>query len=164
AKIADSAFLGVNFAANSLNGKGDWNTVTPDAAGVAPTAAEVVNEWETQSQADPTGFHVNVLEVSGTGEDLPTATALATVDTNVDDLKLGIIFGAAASGTLTTTVATTNLSGYTDDQLIGRILVVTSGQADGEATDITDYANTNGQLTFTPLTLAMGNNDTFKIV
>ena len=27
-----------------------------------PTAAEVVNEWETQSQADPTGFHVNVME------------------------------------------------------------------------------------------------------
>ncbi len=30
------------------------------------TAVAVVNEWETQSQADPTGFHVNVLEVNGT--------------------------------------------------------------------------------------------------
>ena len=27
------------------------------------TAAAVVDEWETQSQADPTGFHVNLLEV-----------------------------------------------------------------------------------------------------
>ena len=34
----------------------------------APTAAEVVNEWETQSQADPTGFHVNVKEVNGTAQ------------------------------------------------------------------------------------------------
>lgn len=33
--------------------------------GSALTAAAIVNEWETQSQADPTGFHVNVLEVNG---------------------------------------------------------------------------------------------------
>jgi len=38
------------------------NTTTP------PTAAAIVNEWETQSQADPTGFHVNVLEVGGTSQ------------------------------------------------------------------------------------------------
>lgn len=30
------------------------------------TAEDFVDEWETQSQADPTGFHVNVLEVGGT--------------------------------------------------------------------------------------------------
>jgi len=34
--------------------------------GSAPTAEEIVNEWETQSQADPTGFHVNVMEIGGT--------------------------------------------------------------------------------------------------
>ncbi len=39
-----------------------------------PTATEIVDEWETQSQADPTGFLVNVKEVNsveiiGTGED-----------------------------------------------------------------------------------------------
>jgi len=33
-----------------------------------PTAAAIVDEWETQSQADPTGFHVNVMEVAGTGQ------------------------------------------------------------------------------------------------
>jgi hypothetical protein len=32
----------------------------------APTAAQIVNEWESQSQLDPTGFHVNVIEVGGT--------------------------------------------------------------------------------------------------
>ncbi len=35
--------------------------------GTPPTASEIVNEWETQSQADPTGFHVNLLEVGGDG-------------------------------------------------------------------------------------------------
>lgn len=34
----------------------------------APTASQIVDEWETQSQADPTGFHVNVLEVNGTAQ------------------------------------------------------------------------------------------------
>lgn len=39
-----------------------------DFAAVLTTspAIHVVNEWETQSQADPTGFHVNVMEVGGT--------------------------------------------------------------------------------------------------
>lgn len=34
----------------------------------AITAAAIVNEWESQSQADPTGFHVNVKEVNGTAQ------------------------------------------------------------------------------------------------
>jgi hypothetical protein len=38
------------------------NTTTP------PTAAAIVNEWESQSQADPTGFHVNVKEIGGTAQ------------------------------------------------------------------------------------------------
>lgn len=36
--------------------------------GTPPTAAAIVDEWETQSQADPTGFHVNVKEVDGTAQ------------------------------------------------------------------------------------------------
>ena len=36
--------------------------------GTPPTAAAIVNEWETQSQADPAGFHVNVLEIGGTAQ------------------------------------------------------------------------------------------------
>ena len=33
-----------------------------------PTATEVIDEFETQSQVDPTGFHVNVKEVNGTAQ------------------------------------------------------------------------------------------------
>jgi hypothetical protein len=58
----------VSINASALDGKGDWNTVVPDAAGVAPTATEVVDEWETQALARPTGFRVNVMEVAGTGQ------------------------------------------------------------------------------------------------
>lgn len=92
------------------------------------------------------------------------ATALATVDSNVDDLKSGIIYGAAATGTISTTQATTNLTGYADDQFIGRYIVWLTGSCEGEATDITDYASASGLLTFSALTTAPGNGDTFKIV
>ena len=30
-----------------------------------PSATNIVDEWETQSQADPTGFHVNAKEING---------------------------------------------------------------------------------------------------
>ena len=36
--------------------------------GTPPTATAIVNEWESQSQTDPTGFQVNVLEVNGTAQ------------------------------------------------------------------------------------------------
>lgn len=43
---------------DAMRGTDGANTTTP------PTAAAIVNEWESQSQADPTGFHVNVKEVN----------------------------------------------------------------------------------------------------
>lgn len=95
---------------------------------------------------------------------LATAANLATVDTNVDNLNLGIIYGTAQTGTLSTTQCTSDLSGYTNDQLIGRVIIFTAGPADGEATDITDYASASGLLTFTALTLAPENGNAFKIV
>jgi len=73
--------------------------------GSAPTATEIVDEWETQSQADPTGFHVNVQEIGDTaqtpndnGADINTlvtrvTAAVATeakqdiIDTVVDAIK-----------------------------------------------------------------------------
>ena len=49
---------------------GDSGTIENAAGNVIQIGAElaapvIVNEWETQSQADPTGFHVNVLEIEG---------------------------------------------------------------------------------------------------
>lgn len=88
------------------------------------------------------------------------------IDTNVDDLKLGIIFGVAETGTLSTTAATTDLTGFTDDQLIGRTIIFLAGPADGEGATISDYASASGLITFTgtPLTLAPENGNAFKIV
>lgn len=43
-------------------------TTNTDMVSEPPTATAIVDEWETQSQADPTGFHVNVKEVNGTAQ------------------------------------------------------------------------------------------------
>jgi hypothetical protein len=57
-----------------------------------PTAADIVDEWETQSQADPTGFHVNVLEIGGTAQtanDVGGDVNDILVDTNaLNDTKI----------------------------------------------------------------------------
>jgi hypothetical protein len=51
------------------------------------SAAEVVDEFETQSQADPTGFQVNVKEVSGTAQTAGDIGAgVAAVKTKTDNL------------------------------------------------------------------------------
>ncbi len=101
----------------------------------------------------------NVTLKSGTH----TGAIVPTVST-VTDLNLGIIYGAAATGTLSTTQATTDLTGYADDQLIDAVIIATSGAAEGERSDITDYASASGLITFTAMTTAMSNGDTFKIV
>jgi hypothetical protein len=87
-----------------------------------------------------------------------------TLQTNVALMSSGIISCQAQTGTLSTTVATTNLTGYGNDQLIGRVIIWLSGNADGEASPITDYASTNGTVTFQALTTAPGNGDLCKII
>ncbi len=82
----------------------------------------------------------------------------------VDGRATGEIMGAAATGTLSTTQATSNLTGYANDQLIGRVIIWLSGDCEGEASDITDYASASGLLTFTALTTAPADGDLFKIV
>ena len=68
---------------------------TTPAAFSALTKGAIINEFETQSQADPTGFHVNVKEISGTAQtandngadinDILTDTG-TTLDTLIKDI------------------------------------------------------------------------------
>lgn len=92
-----------------------------------------------------------------------TSAALTTAQSDLDTISNGIITGTAATGTLAVGSCTSSLTGYTDDQLIGRIITFLAGPADGESSDITDYANTNGLITFTALTLAPEDGNAFKI-
>ena len=58
---------GATYVARTGADSDTLETLSDEIAAV-PTATQVVDEWETQSQADPTGFHVNVLEVNGTAQ------------------------------------------------------------------------------------------------
>jgi len=130
--------------------------VAHNATALAAITADVVGDAviaELTTQGDTNETKLDTL-----------TTNVATVDTVVDNLNLGIIYGAAATGTLSTTQATSDLTGYANDQLIGRVIIWTSGACEGEGADITDYASASGLLTFTALTTAPANADTFKIV
>lgn len=77
---------------------------------------------------------------------------------------LGVVNGEAATGTLTTTAFTTNLTEATDDHYNGRIVVFITGVLAGQATDITDYTGATKLVTVTAMTEAPSNGDRFVIV
>lgn len=78
--------------------------VAMDFDTTVPTAAANVDEWEAQSQAAPTGFHVNVKEVNGTAQtsgDVVNVVAAILVDTmttlqaELDAIQVAVITDAA---------------------------------------------------------------------
>jgi len=178
-------------AAGALDGKGDWNTVVPDAAGVAPTALEVRQEFEQD------GTYIDyVYDNFAHADTVATAAALVTHDGKLDTVdslidaikavtdaltaaaaaKLALSAGTIVTGTVDTvtnthTPTTTefqadDVTEATADHFIGRMVIFTSGALQNQATDITDYALVGGigQFTVTALTEAPANNDTFIIV
>ena len=147
----------------------DWNTVVP------PTAQEIEDEvWNAATSAHVTAGSMAIplttdipailVDTADIQPNYATEAKQDIIDTNVDNLNLGIIYGAAVTGTLTTAVCTSDLMGYVDDELVGRVIIFTGGQADGQASDITDYASASGTVTYTAITTAPLNLDTFKIV
>lgn len=95
--------------------------------------------------------------------DMTKISGSATAADNLEASALGIVPGAC-EGTPTTTVIQTDLAENTNDHYIGRVIVFTSGNAAGEATDITDYTGATGTLTVTALVTAPAASDTFVIV
>jgi hypothetical protein len=133
-------------------GTTSWNATA--LAAINAEADTALTDYDPPTKAE--------LDVLGTAA-LATAASLATAQTDLDTISDGIITGTAVTGTLSTTVCTSDLTGYTDDQLIGRIITFLAGPADGESSDITDYASASGTITFTALTLAPENTNAFKI-
>ena len=122
-----SAMIGTNSA----------NTTVPDAAGTAPTAAEIADDVWDEARSG----HVT----AGT-----FGHAFAS-----------LVGSTAKAGTLSTTQMSTNLTEATADHYIGRTIVWISGVLAGQASDITDYVGTNGVLTYTAVTEAPSAADEF---
>lgn len=112
--------------------------------------------------------------VDGNVDDIETAIAagvdVASIDGSTEaatNLKVSaetIVPGTAQTGTLSTTQMSTNLTEATDDHYNGRTIIWTSGVLQDQATDITDYDGASKVLTFTAVTEAPSNGDTFNIV
>jgi len=91
-------------------------------------------------------------------------SASTTAADNLEESTEAIIPGSSVTGTLSTTQSTSDLSGFLDDELIGRTIIWKSGTANGQASDITDYASASGLLTFTAITTLPANGDLFVVV
>lgn len=153
------AYLGTNLGAAGVNateagGTGDHLTAV-GLTGVDEAALQqIVDDWENGGRLDL------LLDAIKAVTDALTAAAAAKLALST----AGIISGVAQTGTLTATAASTDLTGYADDELIGRTIVFTGGTAAGQASEITDYANTSGVVTFNTISTAPANNDPFIIV
>lgn len=105
----------------------------------------------------------------------PTAAAIA--DAVWDEARSGhttagtfgqsfaaVVNGQAATGTLSVTQMTTNLTEGTNDHYNDRVVVWISGVLAGQAAQITDYDGSTKKLTYTTVTDAPSNGDAFVIV
>ena len=156
--------------ASALDGKGDWNV---GKTGYSLTQAFPTN-FADMSITVATG-RMDVGSWLGTAVTTSATSAKPEVDafsisndaTAADNLEASaetIVPGTAETGTLSTTQMTSNLSEATDDHYIGRTIIWRTGILTGQATDITDYAGTDGLLTFTAVTEPPSNGDTFIII
>lgn len=157
-------------------------SVGPAGAALAEPGDEMalVNDAITSAKFDEaTAFPMAdadgtaLVEAGGTGDQftsVATAAALATVDSNVDAIKVVTdIIGTTqitgvTSGTPTTTSTNTDLTGYVTAELVGRVIIFVGGTADGQAAEILTYTSTNGVVTFAALTTAPAASDSFVIV
>ncbi len=142
---ADGGFILVD----DINMPGLYRCDYPDVAfisGVEQTLCQIVVASSNNAVAAPVIVDIR--------PDLASSISL---------LDEGIIYGTAVTGNLSTTQITSSLTGYDDNQLLGRIVTITSGGSDGEQRVITGYTSSSGLITFNALTIAPANLDTFKI-
>jgi len=118
----------------------------------APTTSDKVTIIAIPESTTPVDANMTQMD----GETSPVTNLAAAAD--------AIIRGSAVTGTLSTTVMTTDLTGYADDELIGATVVWKSGTAAGQRSTITDYASSGGTITYDVIATAPANADTFVVV
>ena len=133
--------------------------VSADIAAVkVDTAAVLVDTGTTLPALLPTALVGGRMD-----SNMSAISGSATAADNLEASALGIVPGEC-EGTPTTTVIQTDLAEATDGHYIGRVIIFTSGNAAGEASDITDYTGATGTVTVTAITTAPASTDTFVIV
>jgi hypothetical protein len=140
--------------------------MSADIAAVKAETASILTDTGTTIPATITTAQNDLDTLTGSDGALiatgQTATAWSALEASAGE----ILEGTAAATGLSTTTMDTNLTNA-DDSLNGRILIfegnATAALA-GRATDITDYANTNGAVTFTAVPVSPANTDRFVVI
>jgi len=142
--------------------------VGTDSAATAAALATAQTDLDTITGSDgvtlATAQGLYAPAKAGDSMDMLSISGSTVAADNLEESTEAIITGSAVTGTLSTTAATTSLTGYADDELINRLIIFKSGTANGQAATITDYANASGLVTFSGgITTAPANGDLFVI-
>lgn len=87
-------------------------------------------------------------------------SAASNMQVNLDAL----VQGTAATGTLSTTQMTSNLTATLANVYLDRLVIFLTGSQAGEVATITAYSSVGGLLSFSAISGAPSNGDTFLIV
>ncbi len=178
AKIADNAIATEHLATGAISA----DTLATDTITAAKIAANAITSSEiadgaitvakitaldstawgnAQNFFDTTGWVGGTIKLTA---DMVKISGDATAADNLEEGATVIVTGLAETGTLSTTVMTSDLTEATDDHYIGRTVIWTTGALAGQASDITDYLGSTGQLTYSTVTDVPSNGDAFVIV
>lgn len=174
--IADLRTLGLD---HLLSAAVSGSDVTNNSVIAKLVSASATADWDDYDNTTDS-LQANQVEHDATQTAvgaISAPTAAAVADAVWDEARSGhvaegsfgqsfaaVINGQAATGTLSTTQATTNLTEATDNHYNDRVVVWVSGVLAGQACQITDYDGATKMLTYTTLTEAPSNGDKFVIV
>jgi len=136
------------------------DTAISDASLATTASIAALNDFDPAVDAVATVTDV-------TNQVTADVTAISGSSDAADKLEASaetIVVAAAVAGTLSATAMTTNLTEATDDHYNGRIIIWTSGVLQNQATNITDYDGASRMLTYTAVTEAPSDGDTFVVV
>jgi hypothetical protein len=127
----------------------------------SPIAIRIVDQTPTKVWQDQ-GILINTTNMRS---DIVAVDGSTQAAANLSDGASAMVSGITITGTLTSTAATTTISGaVTNDQYKDRTIVFLTGNLAFQAKLITGYVQSTGLLSFDAFTTAPANNDQFIIV
>ncbi len=146
----------------------DWGHVNAPTTVVALSGTTLADFTSTQktsittaaTAATPTAAGVTARVTANADQIAGSATAATNLSTSAQTMQTG----TAITGTLTSSVFTTNLASTVTGAYVGRFILFTSGVLIKQAQTISAYSNTGQITTIQPFTTAPSNNDLFVIV
>jgi len=167
-----------SFGITAAESNGDSIVITPVSSTANVNVIGVPGAVYTRTDVSGVEAKIDIIDtnVDDIQTRLPAALISGRMDSDVEAINdstvaaIQLALSAAEiedgtfEGTPSTTTLQTDLAETQDDIYIGRVIIITSGNARGEATDITDYTGASGTLEVTALANAPAATDTFILI